>query len=478
MEVNAELAALKTELQQLRLEEQEAKRRLNAASAARRKAEKRVYTLQAKAAKAQNAQEHDEYSPFGNHDLLGHCLDFALSSLSEWASVKLVCSDWRACVMGLSCHPTARLKAHLLHQACAAFPNLTQASLHSSRSADTDLQAFAPLQALTRVDLGGCSSLLGNGLCHLTALPVLTSLSLMGCCGLMDEGLKPLGRVVSLTELDLTGCVLISDRGVMHLSSLSNLAVLCLSELQGLTGQVFGKLVSGLTSLRALDLSQCLCLKQQWLGALSHPSLQSLDLSCSFRSKPVGRVKFGALPRLTSLQLWGVELLARSDLSSLVSACPMLTSLDVSCCFVNAEGLRNLCELRSLRSLKLGSCSELSDRDFLSWKGNLGITELDLSQCMGITPDCVSVLATVAPLLRLLDLSETRMDDSVFAHFSSFSCLECLDLRYCRSLTGEGLSCLGVSPPPSLVTLRIPKPVDKKSLSTFHAEFPQCSVYC
>jgi hypothetical protein len=84
------------------------------------------------------------------------------------------------------------------------------------------------LNALTSLDLAGCSKLTNAGVITLTRLTALDDLSLADCENMTDEGVTALARsLTSLTRLDLCSCCKLTDAGMTALAPLIALSHPC-----------------------------------------------------------------------------------------------------------------------------------------------------------------------------------------------------------------------------------------------------------
>lgn len=181
-------------------------------------------------------------------------------------------------------------------------------------------------------------------------------------------------------------------------------------------------LVSGCPNLKILDLTCC--------DALTDVAISAIADSCR---------------NLLSLKLESCSLLTERSLKCLGSCCLLLEELDLTeCCGVNDQGLKYLSQCSELLSLKLGLCTNISDKG-LSYMSSTckKIRELDLYRCTDIGDDGLAALGGGCRKLRKLNLSYcVKVTDKGMESLSHLGELFDLELRSLQNLTNAGLAAL------------------------------------
>ncbi|KAK9016934.1 hypothetical protein V6N11_079426 [Hibiscus sabdariffa] len=198
-------------------------------------------------------------------------------------------------------------------------------------------------------------------------------------------------------------------------------------------------------------------LRIEFLPVLLHkyPRLQSLDLSAcpriedgvvSLLLSQVGpasnSLRFGTwtrglkslvLSRATGLRFSGLEMLAR--------ACPCLESVDVSyCCGFGDREAAALSFAVGLRELNMDKCLGLTDVGLAKIAvGCLKLEKLSLKWCMEITDLGVDLLCKKCVDLKYLDVSYLKVTDESLHSIASLLKLEVLGLMACPLIDDVGL---------------------------------------
>ena len=121
---------------------------------------------------------------------------------------------------------------------------------------DAGLAHLSGLSNLKKLTLDQCSQLTGAGLAHLSGLSNLETLTLDQCSQLTDAGLAHLSGLSNLKTLTLRKFSQITDVGLAHLSGLSKLKRLTPGWCRGLTKSGLANLISVLSNLEILNLSE------------------------------------------------------------------------------------------------------------------------------------------------------------------------------------------------------------------------------
>lgn len=169
----------------------------------------------------------------------------------------------------------------------------------------------------------------------------------------------------TLERLELFGCFRLNSKIFGLLGRCQKLRALAFGHLHHLSSDGLLGLVSKLPHLVSLDLRGT-----QTLGdpadlpklAANCPYLEEIVLAnmLSLRCQ-LGIVQMiRNLPRLRVLDLCGLPAVGDWSMQVLVSSCPQLENLDVSCTSVNQDGLRHLTKAINLRCLRISHCREVT----------------------------------------------------------------------------------------------------------------------
>lgn len=174
----------------------------------------------------------------------------------------------------------------------------------------TGLRVLVDSKKLHTLSLAYCRRLTDDGIvCISQCLPALKTLSLEGCRCLSDRSLLSISGLVSLRELDLCQCDLITDVGFKYLENLRNLSTISLGWCRNVTDKGIDTLTmqpGRATTIRVIRLARLTGITDvgiTYIGRLS--SLERLDLSgcCSVTSVALG----STLEKLTKLETLDVS---------------------------------------------------------------------------------------------------------------------------------------------------------------------------
>ncbi|KAL7259582.1 hypothetical protein ACSBR1_005467 [Camellia fascicularis] len=193
-----------------------------------------------------------------------------------------------------------------------------------------------------------------------------------------------------------------------------------LSKCKGVTGTGLMLLVSANPNLKIINLTCC--------DSITDAAISAIAYSCR---------------NLLCLKLESCNLLTEKSLESLGSCSLLLKELDLTdCSGVNDAGLNYLSKCSELLSLKLGLCTNISDKGLFYFASNCKkIHELDLYRCMGIGDDGLAALSSGCKKLKKLNLSYcNKVTDRGLQYLSHLKELSDLELRGIVKITSTGLA--------------------------------------
>lgn len=244
-----------------------------------------------------------------------------------------------------------------------------------------------------------CASYIAENLSKLKTLEMVKTklsdrgLRLLG--GLNEQGLPSgAGSVGSLECLSIKTCYNVKDDGLYYISvSMPRLVVLELWQVRDITLAGIEH-VARIPTLRKLTLFECRNMTGLWLDILSTRPfpLYYLDISQCFQMDSTAVLSIATGPSLLGL-----------------------TTLRM-------VGLRVKDYVLSFVAKKLTK-----------------LEHLDISKCKMITQEGIGALATHLPGLRVLNMRfTTHLRDGTFRHLCRMPCLETVNLKGCRRISGGG----------------------------------------
>lgn len=307
----------------------------------------------------------------------------------------------------------------------------------------------------------------------IASLPKLEVLLMAGCPLIDDYGLQFLENgCPSLQVIDVSRCGCVSSSGLISVirghsslamlnagycfSELSANVLHCLKDLKNLktirldrapvSDSSFQTIGTNCKSLVEIGLSKCVGVTNMGIMQLVYGcvGLKIVNLTCCrFITDAAISALANSCRNLVSLKLEACDKVTEKSLNQLGSCCLRLEELDLTdCCGVNDEGLKYLSRCSELLSLKLGLCSNISDKGLAYIARNCTkISELDLYRCTGIGDDGLVTLSSGCKKLTKLNLSYCNgVTDRGMQYIGHLGELSDLEMRGLVNLTSEGLT--------------------------------------
>lgn len=346
------------------------------------------------------------------------------------------------------CKAVTAAGVHCLRSHCSELQELTLT--HCTGLSDEALGAVGCLANLRVLNLAACGGITDAGL-HSLALGCgkLRDLSLKWCAGISDCGISDLARnCTELDSLDLSftqvtahsiqdvaklprlatliihKCDLIDDAAVACLKDVPTLQVLNISASQSVTDAGIASLTSGSTSLLHLNVGYCTQVSEQCLQSVAKfRSLRLLRVDgCAVSDGWLAALGTGAgAGELVELSLFRCEGVKDGGLAPLLSCCPKLNVLDLTCCrdITDATLQAIAAHCRDLRSLKMEGCKNVSDSG-------------------------LALVAGACVKLEDLDLTDCNVTDTGLSSIGSCKDLRSLKLGFCSAVTNVGIAHIGL----------------------------------
>lgn len=222
--------------------------------------------------------------------------------------------------------------------------------------------------------------------------------------------LEPLGPLQLSCQVSV-----ITERSLETFAKIKDFVTLLICGPTIIENNAFGPLVSSCSKLRTVDLS------------LVHEFHTNLSLLPS---------------RLFEVVLFGCPWLTDHHFKQLLGYCPNIQRLNLTNCHnLTATAWGELLKLPKFHALILTRCQQISDEDFiLILRSARHLTELDISECRGISDQTLRELATSHLPLLELNLSRTAVSDNALLEICTrLSDLRNLDLTRCQNLSEQGI---------------------------------------
>lgn len=332
-------------------------------------------------------------------------LIFSYLEVRDKGRAAQVCTAWRDAAYYRSVWRGVEARLHLRKQAPALFASLVRRGvkrvqvLSLRRGLGDVLKGVPNLEAL---NLSGCYNITDTGITNAFCqeYPALTELNLSlckqvtdaslgriaqylknlehlelgGCCNITNAGLLLIAwGLKKLKRLDLRSCWHVSDLGIAHLAGLNreaaggNLALehLSLQDCQRLSDEALMYVSFGLTTLKSINLSFCVCITDSGVKHLARmPSLRELNLRSCDNISDIGIAYLAeGSSRVASLDVSFCDKIGDQALVHISQGLFNLKSLSLSACQISDEGICKIAKtLHDLETLNIGQCSRLTDR--------------------------------------------------------------------------------------------------------------------
>ena len=236
---------------------------------------------------------------------------------------------------------------------------------------------------------------------YIESLKLVTRINCVGCSALTEQGFQQLGELTCVQELYFLHC--------KHLSSLSFLKKTLSLELLSIDGM-----------LNVPHHKSSPAVTDDVIESLSEmKSLRKLVIATRLDVSGIGLIHLANLTRLESLAL------ERGAGASLTD-----------------NGLKVICGLGRLRSLKITHCSELSDHSLNYLQRLQRLESLELScgdDCANFTNEGARQVCKLRSVKRLSLVGWVDLTDKGVYYIAKMKSLESLNLRYANNITDASL---------------------------------------
>ena len=280
-------------------------------------------------------------------------------------------------------------------------------------------------------------SLKAGAACATDAEGAVTAITIPDGSSITAEDIALFGRLGELETLRILNCRTLDDGMVASLAGLSNLRSLAVTN-TAITDDAVKTIVDSFPGLVELDLSSNTGLTGTAMKSISSlADLERLDLvQTRFNDLHTRRLK--KQEKLRVLDLRGN--MEAGDLTlGVVGGLPALEAFKHRSTIVSDDGLENLAESKTLRSL-LAQDFAISNASGRHLAAIPTLESLEIFRCQGFGSEGVLALAPLAKLERLTLRDLPEVDDAALAVLAELPSLKRLYLHELPSVSDDGLA--------------------------------------
>jgi hypothetical protein len=285
-------------------------------------------------------------------------------------------------------------------------------------------------------------SIKGGATCVTDAAGTVTAITIPDGSSITGDDIALFGQLGKLEKLHVLNCRSLDDGMVASLAGLSSLRSLALTN-TAITDDAVKTIVELFPGLVELDLSSNTGLTGAAMKSISSlADLERLDLvQTRFNDLHTRRLK--KLEKLRVLDLRG-NMEAGDMTLSVVGGLPAVEAFKHRSTIVSDDGLENLAESKTLRSL-LAQDFAISNASGQHLAAIPTLESLEIFRCQGFGSEGVLALAPLAKLERLTLRDLPEVDDAALAVLAQLPNLKRLYLHELPSVGDEGLAHLAAA---------------------------------
>ncbi|XP_071691522.1 F-box/LRR-repeat protein 3-like isoform X2 [Rutidosis leptorrhynchoides] len=357
------------------------------------------------------------------------------------------CFGWTGRVRKLVLSRTTSLKFSGLELLIRSCPKLQSVDLsHCCQFGDREAAAISFAADLREVKLDKCLRLTDVGLAKIAIrCEKLEKISLKWCLEITDLGIDLLSNKCAHLKHLSVSYLKISNESLRSISSMKKLEVLSMAGC-GLVGDEGLHFIgNGCPSLQTLDVSRCEHVSSTGLISVTRGCKSLQKLNAGYYFLEISTTVSHNLKDLKQLKTVRVDGARVNDyfFQMISTNCLLLVEVGLSKCEgVNDSGLENLSNCMKLRCLRLGICTDISNKG-LSYIGSncKNLIELDLYRCLNIGDDGLGFIATGCKKIRKLNLCYCpKITDKGMAYLSHLEELSDLEMRSLSEVTSVGMT--------------------------------------
>ena len=254
--------------------------------------------------------------------------------------------------------------------------NLRKLSIQTDDIGNDSLRWISNMKSLIALDMhvDGGEKITDEGITMIGGMDRLEELIIIFQANITNKGLISLGKLKLLRKLEITYSNNIGDGGMIGLMKMKQLEHLVIRNYK-ITDQGMW-ILSGLKTLRTLDLHGCNKITDEGIVLLINIIL------------------------LEDLSLSGCNKITNKSLR-ILSGLKMLHALDLcDCNKITDEGVASLIDMILLKYLSLRGCNKITNKSLEILRG-LNLQHLDISKCVNINDEGISLLCTTTQLKNI-----------------------------------------------------------------------------
>jgi Leucine-rich repeat (LRR) protein len=296
---------------------------------------------------------------------------------------------------------------------------------------------------LTAITIPDGSSITADDIALFGRLGDLETLRILNCRGLTDDMVASLAGLTKLRSLALTNTAITDEAVETIVESFPDLVELDLSSNTGLTGAAM-KSISSLASLERLDLVQTRFNDLHTRRLKKLENLRVLDLRGNMQAGDMTLKIIGELPALAAFKHRST-IVSDDGLENLAES-KTLRSLLAQDFLISSESGKHLAAIPTLESLEIFRCQGFGSEGVLALAPLDKLERLTLRDLPEVDDAALAVLAELPNLRRLYLHELPSVGDAGLAHLAAAKNLEVLDIWALPRMTDAAVEVIAALP--------------------------------
>jgi Leucine-rich repeat (LRR) protein len=296
---------------------------------------------------------------------------------------------------------------------------------------------------LTAITIPDGSSITADDIALFGRLGDLETLRILNCRGLTDDMVASLAGLTRLRSLALTNTAITDEAVETIVASFPDLTELDLSSNTGLTGAAM-KSISALASLERLDLVQTRFNDLHTRRLKKLENLRVLDLRGNMQAGDMTLKIIGELPSLAAFKHRST-IVSDDGLENLAES-KTLRSLLAQDFLISSESGKHLAAIPTLESLEIFRCQGFGSEGVLALAPLDKLERLTLRDLPEVDDAALAVLAELPNLRRLYLHELPSVGDAGLAHLAAAKNLEVLDIWALPRMTDAAVEVIAALP--------------------------------
>ncbi len=296
---------------------------------------------------------------------------------------------------------------------------------------------------LTAITIPDGSSITADDIALFGRLGDLETLRILNCRGLTDDMVASLAGLTKLRSLALTNTAITDEAVETIVESFPDLVELDLSSNTGLTGAAM-KSISSLASLERLDLVQTRFNDLHTRRLKKLENLRVLDLRGNMQAGDMTLKIIGELPSLAAFKHRST-IVSDDGLENLAES-KTLRSLLAQDFLISSESGKHLAAIPTLESLEIFRCQGFGSEGVLALAPLDKLERLTLRDLPEVDDAALAVLAELPNIRRLYLHELPSVGDAGLAHLAAAKNLEVLDIWALPRMTDAAVEVIAALP--------------------------------